>query len=274
MKTFQIATLVGVFASQTLLASAAVTSPTVRDDQQMTQLGSQLLQDADHADKALQKNDVSAANKDIDDAMTIRTKLAQEAKADGTSMTVPLYADLDDTEYLSTVGKKTNSSSTTSASTTPARAAAQPMTVQSNVGQITYMAIDLDRTASRLNAAKIAIRNKNDQAAEDSLSAIGSNLVADSVSTDLPLLTAREDLALARTALNAKNSQAAAADLHQASQALNAYAASGPRAADAKKLSGEIDATAGSTAAPSAVSTQTVDSWWQRVKDWFAHPSV
>jgi hypothetical protein len=274
VKTFQIATLVGVFASQPLLASAAITTPTVRDEQQMTQLGSQLLQDANHADQALQKNDDGAANKDIDDAITLRTKLAQDAKADGSSMTVPLYTDLDDTEYLSTVGKKTTSEAATSATTASAKSGAQPLTVQSNVGQVTYLAIDLDKTNSRLNAAKIAIRNKNDQAAEDSLSAIGSNLVAVSVSTDLPLLTAREDLALARTALNAKNNQAATADLHQASQALTAYAASGPRAADARKLSGEIDAAAGAAATPSAVSTQTVDSWWQRVKDWFAHPSV
>jgi hypothetical protein len=164
-------------------------------------------------------------------------------------MTIPLYADLDDTEYPSTVGKKANRTRRR-----PHRAAckkrAQPMPVQSNVGHITYLAMDLDKTSSRLNAAKIAIWNKNDQAAEDSLSAIGTNLVAASVATDLPLVTAREDLALARTALNAKNNQAATADLHQASQALPAYAASGPRAADAKKLSGEIDATAGTTATP------------------------
>jgi hypothetical protein len=55
VKTLQIATLVDVFASQTLLASAAAATPTVRDEQQMTQMGSQLLQDADHADKALPK---------------------------------------------------------------------------------------------------------------------------------------------------------------------------------------------------------------------------
>jgi hypothetical protein len=263
VKTFHIATLVGVFASQALLASAAPMAPTVRDEQQMTQLGSQLLQDADHADQALQKHDDNAANRDIDDALTIRMKLAQMTKADGGSMVVPLYADLDDTEYLSTIGKKANMS---------ANGTSQPLTVKSNVGQLTYLAIDLDASESRLNAAKIAIQNKNDQAAEDSLAAIGSNLVATSVSTDLPLLTAREDLALARTALRKKNDQAAQADLHQASQALTTYAASGPHAADAKQLAGEIDTGAGNTAMPSAEST--VDSWWNRVKDWFAHPSV
>jgi hypothetical protein len=146
--------------------------------------------------------------------------------------------------------------------------------VKSNVGQITYLAIDLDKTKSRLNAAKIAIRNKNDQAAEDSLAAVGSNLVAVSVSTDLPLLTAREDLALARLALNAKNSQAASTDLHQVSQALTAYASSGPHAEEAKKLSAEINASTESNTTPSSTSTQNVDSWWERVKDWFAHPSV
>jgi hypothetical protein len=105
VKTFQIAALAGVFASQTLLAAAA-TPPTVHDEQQMTQLGSQLLQDADHAEQALQKKDDSAADNDIDDAMTVRSKLAQQATADGISMVVPRYTDLDDTEYLSTVAKK------------------------------------------------------------------------------------------------------------------------------------------------------------------------
>jgi hypothetical protein len=267
VKTFQIATLLGVFASGTLLAAAA-TEPTVHDEQQMTRLGSQILQDADHADQALQKNDDNAADTDIDDAMSLRTKLAERAKTDGGSMVVPLYTDLDDTEYLSAVGKKTTTNGTAPAS------AATSETVRSNVGGVTYLAIDLNKTNSRLNAAKIAIRNKNDQAAEDSLAAIGSNLVAVSVSTDLPLLTAREDLALARIALNAKNNQAATADLHQASQALAAYAASGPHADDAKKLASEIDASlTGSATAPSAPS-QNVDSWWERVKDWFAHPSA
>jgi hypothetical protein len=259
VKTLQIAALVGIFASQTVVASAATTTPTVRDERQMTQLGTQLLGDVDRADRALQKRDDAEANGDIDDASAARMKLAQDAKADGGSMIVPLYADLDDTEYLSRIGKN--------------RTASQPLTVTSNVGQFTYLAIDLDKTNSRLNAAKVAIRDKNDQAAEDSLSAIGSNLVALSVSTDLPLLTAREDLALAQTALNDKNTQAVAADLHQASQALRVYAVSGPHAADAKALSGEIDTVAANSSGPN-MSMQTVDSWWERVKDWFAHPSM
>jgi len=239
----------------------------------MTQLGSQLLQAAYRADEALQKHDEAAANKDLDEAMAVRTKMAQDAKADGDSMMVPLYADLDDTEYLARIDKTGNPVGTTSPPENSSKRASQPMTVMSNVGQFTYLAIDLDKTNSRLNAAKIAIRNRNEQAAEDSLSAIGSNLVEVSVSTDLPLLTAREDLQLARTALNAKNDREAAVDLHQASQALAAYAASGPHAADAKALSSEIDSAATNTSRP-ALSTQTVDSWWERVKGWFAHPSL
>jgi hypothetical protein len=273
MKTFQLVALVGIFASQTLVASAAATSPTVRDEQQMTKLGTQLLQAADRADQALQKRDGPAAIGDIDDAIADRAKLAQEAKADGGAMIVPLYADLDDTEYLSRIGKNRTSGGTASATSTSSGRASAPLTVTSNVGQYTYLAIDLDKTNSRLEAAKTAIRNKNDQAAEDTLSAIGSNLVALSVSTDLPLLTAREDLALGRSALNDNNTRVAEADLHQASQALAAYAASGPHAADAKALSGEIDTATANTTRPT-LSTQTVDEWWERVKDWFAHPSV
>jgi hypothetical protein len=273
VKTFQIATLVGVFASHPLIAAAAA-APTIQDERTMTRLGSQLLQDASHADQALQKRDESAANKDIDDAMMIRTKLTQQAKADEESMVVPLYTDLDDTQYLAAVGKPRTLNETASGTKATSKSTPQPMTVTSNVGQLTYLAIDLDKTKSRLNAAKIAIRNKNEQAAEDSLGAIGSNLVAVSVSTDLPLLTAREDLTLARAALRAKNDQAATADLHQASRALTAYAASGPHAEDAKRLSSEISALAGKTSTSSSVLTQNVDSWWERVKDWFAHPSV
>jgi hypothetical protein len=247
-------------------------SPTVSDEQQMTKLGTQLLQAADRADRALQKRDGTAAIGDIDDAIADRAKLAQEAKADGGAMIVPLYADLDDTEYLSRIGKNRTSGAASATATTANRAPA-PLTVTSNVGQYTYLAIDLDKTNSRLEAAKTAIRNKNDQAAEDSLNAIGTNLVALSVSTDLPLLTAREDLALGRTALNDNDTRVAQADLHQASQALAAYAASGPHAADAKALLGEIDTATANTTKPT-LSTQTVDAWWERVKDWFAHPSV
>jgi len=265
--------LLGVFASQPLLAGAA-TEPTVHDEQQLTQLGSQLLQDADQADQALRKNDDAAANRDIDDAMTIRMKLEQRAKADGGSMVIPLYADLDDTEYLSAVAKNPPRHGTASADAGNSNSTPLPLTVKSNVGQVTYLAIDLVKTKSQLDAAKIAIRNKNEQAAEDSLAAIENDLVAISVSTDLPLLTAREDLSLARVALDDKNNQAASADLRQASQALGAYAASGSHSEDARRLSAEINAAAGTNATPSSLMSQNVDSWWERVKDWFAHPSV
>jgi hypothetical protein len=273
VKTFQIATLLGVFASTTLLAVAAE-EPTVHDEQQLTRLGSQLLQDADHADQALRKSDDAAANKDIDDAMTVQLKLEQRTKADGGSVVVPLYADLDDTEYLSAVAKNAPRNGTISTNATNSNSTPLPLTVNSNVGQVTYLAIDLVNTKNRLNAAKIAIRNKNQQAAEDSLAAIGSDLVAVSVSTDLPLLTAREDLSLARVALDDKNSQAASADLRHASQALGVYAASGSHSEDARRLSAEINAAAGTNATPSSLMSQNVDSWWERVKDWFAHPSV
>jgi hypothetical protein len=176
MKTFQIAALVGIFASQTLVASAAATSPTVRDEQQMTKLGTQLLQEADRADQALQKRDGATAIGDIDDAIAGRAKQVQEAKADGGAMIDPLYADLDDTEYLSRIGKNRTSGGTASATSTSSGRASAPLTVTSNVGQCTYLAIDLDKTNSRLEEAKTAIRNKNDQAAEDTLSAIGSKI--------------------------------------------------------------------------------------------------
>jgi hypothetical protein len=63
-------------------------------------------------------------------------------------------------------------------------------------------------------------------------------LAATAPLTDVPLLTARQDLTLAQRALKSKDLTAASSDLRQASQSLDAYKSS-RHSADARRLAAE-----------------------------------
>jgi hypothetical protein len=242
-------------AGSSLYVSPAAAAMTQRDDRAMTKLAAQIISDAQSGHDALVSGKTGASVTDIDNALDARNKLAAMARTDGASMLVPIYAELDETAVLTDALKK-------------ARAKTPAMTVRGNDAQITYLAIDLDKTRARLDAAKTAVSNHNDQAAKDALAAVGSDLVEGSVVTDLPLLTAREDLSRAQAELKSNDSKAAAADLRQASTSLKRYA-TGDHVKDARILAAEID-SAPLTTTNDRTASQKIESWWSSVKNWFA----
>jgi hypothetical protein len=256
-----------IAALSTLVAASALAAPGLANaatpmnaDRESTGLASQLLQDANAARSALMNDDVATANHDIDEAMNARDKMLDLARGNGSATIVPIFSELEDTTVVSTDG---------TAKPAPASAVLAPVTVRSNDAQYTYLAIDLNKAKARLDAAKLALRNKNTQAAEDSLSAIGTDLVASTDATDVPLLTAREDLALAQRALQAKQLTAAAADLHQASTSLKSYDSPG-HAADAQRLANDIQTAMPLTPQTAESASAKLDGWWSSVKSWFS----
>ena len=237
----------------------AIAATPINADRESTGLASQLLGDASAARSALMNDDVATANHDIDEAMAAHDKMLDLNRANGSATIVPIFSDLEDTTVLSP-GKTTKPAAASNAVT--------PVTVRSNDAQYTYVAIDLNKALARLNAAKTALRNKNTQAAEDSLAAIGTDLIATTDATDVPLLTAREDLALAQQALQAKDMTAASTDLHQASTSLKAYDRPG-HSADAQRLANDIQTAMPLTAASAPSTSAKIDAWWSSVKGWF-----
>ena len=247
-------------AAGALSASApAIAATPINTDREASGLASQLLQDARTARSALMNDDVATANHDIDEALAARSKMLDLGRADGSATIVPIFSDLEDTAVVSPGG-----------TVKPAAAATglTPVTVRSNDAQYTYVAIDLNKALARLDAARTALHNKNTQAAEDSLAAVGTDLIATTDATDVPLLTAREDLALAQQALQAKELTAASTDLHQASTSLKAYDRPG-HSADAQRLANDIQTTMPLTVQSAPSTSAKIDAWWSSVKGWF-----
>jgi ABC-type transport system substrate-binding protein len=191
--------------------------------------------------------------------------MAKSARAKGAAMIVPLYAELDDTTVLSLAVQSPSPSTVPNVAST----AAPQLTPRSNSSQVTYLAIDLDKAKARLDAAKLAIHNHNDQAAKDSLAGIGSDLIQTTVSTDQPLLTVRQDLIQAQSALKANNYPTASADLQQASASLKKYSGTG-HSADLQRMEADIDASNPADATHGAGLSGKIDGWWSSVTNWFS----
>lgn len=260
MKYRTIAALSALLAAGALAGSGpALAATPINADRESTGLASQLLGDANAARSALMNDDVATANHDIDEALTARDKMLDLSHANGPATIVPIFSELEDTAVV-TPGDAPKP--------VPAATALMPVTIRSNDARYTYVAIDLNKAKARLDAAKMALQNRNMQAAEDSLAAVGTDLIASSDATDVPLLTAREDLALAQQALQNKELPAASTDLRQASASLKSYDRPG-HSADAQRLANEIQTTMPLTAQTAPSAAAKIDAWWSSVKSWF-----
>jgi ABC-type transport system substrate-binding protein len=245
--------------------ATSVSAAPLADARQTTRQAVDLIEDAHLARQALIDGSASNADKEVDRALAVRETMAKSARAKGAAMIVPLYAELDDTTVLSLAVQSPSPSTVPNVAST----AAPQLTPRSNSSQVTYLAIDLDKAKARLDVAKLAIHNHNDQAAKDSLAGIGSDLIQTTVSTDQPLLTVRQDLIQAQSALKANNYPTASADLQQASASLKKYSGTG-HSADLQRMEADIDASNPADATHGAGLSGKIDGWWSSVTNWFS----
>jgi len=208
VKIWNIAALAAFAAASQLFHVAPAFASSIQEDRHSTDLVAKLLGEADSARLDLMSNDATAAIKDITSALTVRDKLVQLAHANGTSMVVPIYTELDDNAALS------------NGWIVPESTADVSVADREKALEVTYFAIDLDKASARLDAAQLSIRRKNDRSAEASLAAIRSDLIHSDNANDVPLLMARRDLALADGEINVKQFAAASVALKNASASL------------------------------------------------------
>ena len=122
-----------------------------------------------------------------------------------------------------------------------------------------------------LEAAKTALNNNNLHAASDSLDAVDNKLVMETVEADLPLVTARRNLALAEGAAQKNEYRETQTALQAACSALDRYASSssGSHAQEAKQLSQTIHAYSQDVMQTHADAVGKIDGWWHQVDHWF-----
>ena len=189
---------------------------------------------------------------------------------------VPLYQELDRYTVLAPIMTEKNRTSTTSAGSQGANTTAKTTrtpnpTIQQVAGQFTSVGLDIQAAKEHLDAAKLAIQQKDFAKADEALAAVQNGVVVTSVASDLPLVRARENMVLARDAASRGNYKDAHAALTAASQALDKYASNqGIHSADARTVKSQIDTFNQSIEQNHADAESKIDSWWDRAADWTA----
>jgi hypothetical protein len=260
-----------VYASQNAkagqsAASSKTTGTGYSDEQQLTRDATRLLQQVDLARQAFNSKNKQTALQHINEALSEQSRISGLVKAKNMAAIVPLYSEFDESSVLGPIEAKRNNQKPSGSSAT------NSVGVEDTAGQFTFIGLDLDKTKRHLEAAKTALNSSNMQAASDSLIAVDSELVMETVEADLPLVTARKNLALAEGAAQKNEYRETQTALQDACRALDRYAsqASGHHAQEAKQLSQTIHSYAQNITQNHAGAASKIDGWWHQVDQWFA----
>jgi len=214
-----------------------------------------MVREVNAARAAIRAGNLSQAQMDLRDAKAAHDRVAALSTSRHRSMIVPVYGELVQNSVLNKMANTKHAG----------------YTVKGNNEEFTYVAVDLKRSGHRIDAAQAALKDNNKQAASDTLGAIGSDFVVSNVETDVPLLTARENLIIAKNALAMHHDKQAQDALVAASNALARYAKSiGRHAGDAKGLSNQLAKNAPDLSVDRARSENAITAWWSRVESWFS----
>lgn len=137
-------------------------------------------------------------------------------------------------------------------------------------GQATRVSLNVTAVKADLQNAQAALRRDDFTAAASALDKADKDVTDQTVAQDLPLLKARQNLALALNDVEEKEFSKAAVPLHAAASALGEYAQSkSPHASSAAALRGQVESLADSVAQHRTGAADTIGKWWNQVSDWF-----
>jgi len=189
---------------------------------------------------------------------------------------IPLY---DEWESYSVIGPLMNQRSREhNANNSAANANASTLRgneiVEEASREYTSAALDVQAAKGHLEAAQQAVNRGEFQRADAALAAVQDGVVVTSVTADLPLLRARENMVLARDAADRDHYHEAHAALQAASDALNQYSKEqNSHTADARALRSEIDTYNQTIEQNHADASAKIEGWWDRMVDWVAIPN-
>ncbi|MBV9503602.1 MAG: YfdX family protein [Acidobacteriia bacterium] len=240
-------------------------------------LASTVLQDTGHARTALKNSDQTGAAQNVKDALAVIGQLQKGNPAGGNSGSnsnmVPIY---DEWKQVSIVKPLTTAKQSQDA---PAIQSAGSLNreapesahqqVSEAAGHYTNVSLDLNMAQNRLQAAQSAISEGNVTAADASLKALQDGLTMVTVPANLPLLEARQNLALADNLVRDGRYDGASAALNAAAKALADYAAAQPAKAEPVNAARqEMTSSASSINQNVAEMDSRIHSWWNLVTDW------
>ena len=182
-----------------------------------------------------------------------------------------LYDELDRYSVLGPImAQRNNGQNSNNQNSDASHIAASTHTAVRDVqGQYTSVALDVQAAKDHLNVANQALQQGNFQKADGALQAVQDSVVVTTVAADLPLLRARENLALARESAEDGHFGETQAALRAASRALADYANnSSPHANDVRSLRSQIVSFSQSLQQHHTDAVSKIDQWWDQTTDW------
>lgn len=236
-----------------------------RERAKLSDLGTDVLVKTEQAKQAVAKKDQLMARQFVREALLDVKALEVERPRAKPPFIVTLY-----TERISFTVSEPVKPGQRIGSASRAVSADQSEEVRAAEGEATRVSLNVTAAKADLQSAQNALRSNNFAAAGPALDKAGKEVTEQTVAQDMPLLKARQNLALALKDVQEKQYDKAVDPLRATSAALAEYAQSkSPHAADAGALRGQVDSLAGSIAQNHAGAGDKIGKWWDQVSDWF-----
>ena len=252
----------------------------------LSRTAAEMLRHVNQARQAIEQDNRNEALKHVKQARSAFDNLDQTMSAESSKI-VPIYEELESVSIIGPIrtAKQTSQeqeseqqSEKSSADRSAGRSAAQEdqtpaqaPAVQQMAAEYTIVALDTAAVKPHLEAVEAALEQGNLRQADAGLKTIQSGVTLASVASDLPLLRARRNLALAHQMASEGKSEQAAAPLKEAAEALSTYATTitGTRAAEANRMRDEIREFAGNIGQQEDAANR-ISQWWDRTTEWTA----
>lgn len=243
----------------------------------------------DQARQSIINKDQSSATQDVQQALDLVDKAGEKLPATGNnnnSHVVPIFAELEQTSFLQPVltAKKESSKGEqqqmASNQNPQSQESAMPQSDQPPVvkrveGGYSYTVLDLNAAKEHLQQAKQYLSNNEPAKADLELARAQQSVDTGSITGDMPLVRARENLALARDEAQNSHYSQAKANLTAASKALTEYGnmSQAKHASDAKNISSQIKSFSGKIANSHQTAQSKIENWWNQVAGWTGQKS-
>lgn len=241
----------------------------------------------DQARQSIINKDQSRATHDVQQALDLISQAGEKLPATGDNNThvVPIFAELEQTSFLQPVlaAKKESSNGEQQMASTQNPSSQesalpqsdQPPVVKRVEGGYSYIGLDLNAAKEHLQQAKQYLSNNESGKADVELARAQQSVDTGSITTDMPLVRARENLSLARNEAQDGHYSQAKVNLTAASKALTEYGNSSQakHANDAKDLSNQIKSFSGKIANHHQNAQSKIENWWNQVAGWTGQKS-
>ncbi len=222
-----------------------------------------ILEQTGQARQAVANRDRDSAVTHLDQADELVRQIEKEVPPKTRPILVPVYRETDATSSYAPVKRGRSGQA-------PERRFEKNTSVRSVEGETTIGRLDVTTAADRLQAARAALDRADWTAADTALAAIPNAVLRTVVVGNMPLMSARENLTLARNRVLDGQYKDAAAPLRAAAQALADFEkiAPGPRAQDAEYARQKIETCASNIEKDHSDTAGQIEDWLEQVTAW------